>query len=279
MTDRPTVLVPIRVLEGESIPEGVPDLLANARVVLLGYHVLPDQTAPGQARSQFGEQATDRLEDLASMLEDAGATVDSRLVFTHEAQKTIDRMILEQDCLAVLVPGGAGTVEDVLVAIRGTVGLDRLARLVSGLFAGTGVGVTLYHVAPEEETDEDAEMLLDGVVARLSEAGLEEEAIDVRIARDVAPVEAIRETAEAFDVVIMGESDPSITTFVFGMTAEQVADRFLGPVFIVQREPPEEESEPADDEGAGDDEGDGTGDDEGDGTGDEPAEGPDADEE
>ncbi|MFW6384989.1 MAG: universal stress protein, partial [Halodesulfurarchaeum sp.] len=48
MTDRPNVLVPIRVLEGESIPEGVPELLANAHVVLLGYHVVPDQTAAGQ---------------------------------------------------------------------------------------------------------------------------------------------------------------------------------------------------------------------------------------
>jgi len=53
MTDRPAVLVPIRVLEGESIPEGVPELLADAHVVLLGYHVVPDQTATGQARMQF----------------------------------------------------------------------------------------------------------------------------------------------------------------------------------------------------------------------------------
>ncbi|MEF8773775.1 MAG: universal stress protein [Halobacteriales archaeon] len=242
MTDRPTVLVPIRVLEGESIPEGVPELLANAHVVLLGYHAIPDQTAPGQARSQFGDRATDRLEDLTAMLEDAGATVDSRLVFTHEAQKTINRTILEWDCLAVLVQGGTGTVDDVLVAIRGSIGLDRLVRLVAGLFAGTDVGVTLYHVAPEEETDEDAEMLLDGVVSRLAEAGLAEAAIDVRIARDVAPVEAIRDAAESFDVVVMGESDPSIATFVFGMSAEQVADRFLGPVLVVQREPPESES-------------------------------------
>ncbi len=62
MTDRPSVLVPLRVLEGESVPEGVPDLLGDAHVVLLGYHVLPEQTAPGQARMQFEDRAMERLE-------------------------------------------------------------------------------------------------------------------------------------------------------------------------------------------------------------------------
>ena len=62
MTDRPSILVPIRVLEGESVPEGVPELLAHAHVVLLGYHVIPEQTAPGQARMQFEDRATERLD-------------------------------------------------------------------------------------------------------------------------------------------------------------------------------------------------------------------------
>jgi hypothetical protein len=40
----------------------------------------------------------------------------------------------------------------------------------------------------------------------------------------------------------MGETDPSLATFVFGMPADQVADRFLGPVLVVQREPETEET-------------------------------------
>lgn len=42
----------------------------------------------------------------------------------------------------------------------------------------------------------------------------------------------------------MGESDPGVVTFFFGMPAEQVADRFLGPVLVVQREA--EGSDPSD---------------------------------
>jgi nucleotide-binding universal stress UspA family protein len=240
MTDRPSILVPIRVLEGESIPEGVPDLLANAHVVLLGYHVIPDQTAPGQAQMQFEDRATERLDEYETMFEEAGSTVERRLVFTRDGQKTIDRMTTEHDCLAALVPNATGPVEDVLVAVRGTVGVDRLARVVAGLFGVTDASVTLYHVAESGETDEDVGTLLEGMVNRLEDRGMDTSRIETRVERDRAAFDAIVEAAGAFDIVVMGESDSSLATFVFGMPTDKVADRFLGPVLVVQREPAEE---------------------------------------
>ncbi len=255
MPDRPTILVPLRILEGESIPEGVPELLANADVVLLGYHVVPDQTATDQAQAQFEDQATRRLEDVTEILEHAGATVESQLVFTHDGQTTIDRVTEEYDCLAVLIPNATRPIENVLVAVRGIVGIDRFVRLLSGLFAPVerkgvssrvrsvlprgsatppDVSITLYHVAGETESDEDVETLLDGVATRLSEEGVSTDEIDIRISRGSSPKEEIVAAADDYDVVVMGESDPSVTTFLFGMTADKVATEFLGPVFVVQ---------------------------------------------
>lgn len=243
MTDTPSILVPVRVLEGESLPEGVPDLLAGAHVVLLGYHVIPDQTAPGQARLQFEERANGRLDDLEELLTDAGATVERRLVFTHDGQQTIDRIIYEEGCLAVLAPNATGGVEDILVAVRGTVGADRLARTVAGLFGDRDVTVTLYHIAGEGESDADAQTLLDGLVERLVSLGLDEDSVETRVERTNAVLDTIIEAAEDYDAVVMGESDPSLTTFVFGLPADQVADQFLGPVFVVQRERPTGDAE------------------------------------
>jgi len=243
MTDRPSILVPIRVLEGESVPEGVPELLAHAHVVLLGYHVIPEQTAPGQAQMQFEDRARERLDEYETMFEEAGATVERRLVFTHEGQKTIDRTTTEHDCLAALVPNATGPVEDVLVAVRGAVGIDRLARVVAGLFGETDASVTLYHIAEDEETDEDVGTLLDGLVDRLADLGMDTSMVETRVDRDQEALDAIVETADGFDTVVMGESDPSLATFVFGLPADQVADRFLGPVLVVQREPPRETEE------------------------------------
>ena len=243
MTDRPTVLVPIQILEGESIPEGVPDLLSGAHVVLLGYHVIPDQTAADQARMQYEERATTRLDQFQSMLEDAGATVETRLVFTHDGQSTIDRTIYEHDCLAVLVPNATESPENVLVPVRGTVGVDRIVRLVAGLFDDMDVGLTLYHVREDEESEEDARLFLEGIADSLVEKGVDRDAIEMRVSSGEKSPDAIVEVAEEFDAVVMGESDPSVVTFVFGMRAQQVADRFLGPVLVVQRERPEETEE------------------------------------
>ncbi|EMA10663.1 hypothetical protein [Haloarcula marismortui] len=238
MTDRLSILVPIRVLEGESVPEGVPELLAHAHVVLLGYHVIPEQTAPGQARMQFEDRATERLDEYQEMFEDAGATVERRLVFTHNGQKTIDRMIAEHDCMAVLVPKATGPVEDVLVPVRGAIGVDRLARVVASVFGEMDADVTLYHVADEDTTDDDIQTLLGGLADRLAEFGMDPSTIETRIDRDQSPLDAIVDVSDGFDTVVMGETDPSLATFVFGMPADQVANRFLGPVFVAQRERP-----------------------------------------
>ncbi|SMO36994.1 universal stress protein [Halorubrum cibi] len=239
-TDRPAVLVPLAVLEGQSLPTGTPDLLANARVVLLGYHVIPEQTAAEQARAQFGETAMAKLEAFAGALANAGATVETRLVFTHDERTTIDRLIYEHECLAVLVPNGIERVESVLVALRGTVGVGRNTCLVAGLFAESDVDVTLYHALNESETIADGESFLNGVRADLVERGMDPERIEVVVEEAEAAVDAIARHGESHDAVVMGETDPSVTTFVFGMPSEQVAERFLGPVLVVQRERPEE---------------------------------------
>lgn len=237
MTQRPSVLVPTRVLAGEGIPEGVPELLANAHVVLLGYHVVPDQTAPGQARLQFEERANRKLTQFQERFEAAGATVERRLVFTHDGQTTIDRTISEHDCGAVLVPNATVPPERVLVPVRGAVDADRLAETVAGLFAETDVAVTLYHVTDDDESEEGVTRLLDETSELLVDAGMDPAAIERRVEHDDDPLDAIADASEAFDAVVMGESDPSLRTFIFGMPSDQVAERFLGPVIVVQREP------------------------------------------
>ncbi|MFC6754196.1 universal stress protein [Halorubrum tibetense] len=234
--ERPTVLVPLEVLEGDSMPDGTSELLANAHVVLLGYHVIPEQTAAEQAREQFGETAMKKLSEFADRLTTAGATVETRLVFTHGEQATIDRIIYEHDCLAVLVPNSIEKPESVLVAVRGTVGIGRNTQLIAGLFAGTDIQVTLYHVlGPKEEAD-DAQTLLNGVEADLVERGMDPDAIDILVEETETPIDAIARNGREHDAVVMGETDRSVTTFVFGMPSKQVAERFLGPVLVVQRE-------------------------------------------
>jgi hypothetical protein len=237
MTDRPTVLVPLQVLEGESIPEGVPRLLSGAHVILLGYHVLPEQTATEQAREQFADRATERLAAFEAMFAEAGAVAESRLVFTHEAQTTINRVLVEESCLAVLVPKATPPVEEVLVPVRGTVGRERLVRLLTSLFADGEATITLFHVADADGKTE-AVALLEGLEAALDEAGINRARVRTTVADADTPLRGIETASESADVVVMGESDPSVATYVFGLPEEQLAEQFLGPVLVVQRPPP-----------------------------------------
>src|SRR6056297_334509 len=144
------VLIPVDVLEGESVPETIVDAFASIPVVLLGYREIPDQTSPEQARDKYGERARADLEELRTVFEDAGCDVTSRLVFTHDRLQTFERVAVEDACDAVLILNPAPILETVLVALRGDVNVDHIARLLATILADTTLELTLFHVAPDD---------------------------------------------------------------------------------------------------------------------------------
>ena len=231
---KPTIIVPVRVLEGQGIEQGVVELLANARVVLVGYHVLPEQTAPGQAREQFEERAQNRLSDLAEQFESVGATVEKRLVFTQNADQSIDRVADEVEADGTLALNPATEVENVLVPIRGDIILDQIVDVVGGLLHDTEIEVTLLHVStPESEIDGPA--LLDETRTVLQDIGVTADRIETRIETSGKPLDRIAEIADQYDAIVLGESNPSVTTFLFGQTSQKIAEQFVLPVIRVRQ--------------------------------------------
>jgi nucleotide-binding universal stress UspA family protein len=242
------VLVPVEVLEGETVPETVVDLLGVLPVVVLGYHVLPEQTAPGQARLQFEEQAQKKLDDLAESFDEAGASAETRLVFTHDEEQTLDRVADETGCGAILIPNPAPDIERVLVPLRGDVDVDRIVTFLAALLGERDVGVTLYHVGESEAEGAPGRELLDAASDRLQELGVPSTAIETASDVSDSPLQAITTAALDHDAVVMGERAPSLRALLFGEESEQVAERSLGPVIVVRRvpEPPGESVAPDD---------------------------------
>ena len=221
------VLVPIEVLEGETVPSSLFDLLAPADVTLLGYHVLPEQTAPGQARQQFEERAVDALQDVAASYAGQG-TIETRLVFTHDEHQTIDRVADEVGADAFVVPGAIGAVDSLLVPLTGDVAVDNVLEFVEALVAGRDVSVTLFLAS--EDTD-GARQLLETSARRLREAGIDA-ATRLVTAR---PFEGLLAAVPGHDAVVMGEAAPSLRSFVLGDEAERIAAASVGPVVVVRR--------------------------------------------
>lgn len=240
---RARVLVPVRVLEGESVALGLMELLGTVDVTVLGYHVLPEQTPPDQARLQYEARATEALEDIAQEFRRAGGDADHRLVFTADRAQTVARVADELDVRATVVTAATGEVDRLLVSLTGDVAVDRILSFVTDLVGERDIGVTLFAAtgggadatAKEEVTDR-----LDAAADRLGAAGID---VETRVVTDVSPFEALVDAAADHDAVVMGERAPSLRSFLFGDEAQRVATESVGPVVVVRRDRPDETDE------------------------------------
>ena len=224
------VLVPLAILEGESVSPGLATLLEPVDVTVLGYHVLPEQTPPDQARLQYEDRALDALEDLAATLETPTTSVDHRLVFTHDRTQTIDRVAAETDVDAYAIPGASGRIDRLLVALTGDVPIDRTCRFVAALIGDRGIGVTLFLATDAAGRDAGAE-LRETAADSLASRG-----VDVRteLAVDEPALEALLEAAADHDTVVAGERAPSLGSLLFGEDAERIAAGSIAPVLVVR---------------------------------------------
>lgn len=230
----PRVLIPVEVLEGQTIPQSMVEFLAPAEIVVLGYHVLPEQTPTEQAIIQFEDRARQAVDDIAQTFAAAGREVEKRVAFTHDRDKTLDRVAAEVDATAVLLPNPTGEISEVLVPIRGAVDVDRLADLVATLLEGSDRRVTLWAVFGGSDTDK-AKDALDEVASTLHERGLSKERIRTEASDVATPTHAIVERSGEFDVIVMGEGGRSLLETVIDDTTERIADGAVAPVLVVRR--------------------------------------------
>ncbi|QRV16943.1 universal stress protein [Haloterrigena salifodinae] len=238
------VLVPVAVLRGEGVPTTIVDAFASIPVVLLGYHEVPEQTSPDQARDQYQRRAARELEERRSVFEAAGCPVTSRLVFTHDRFKTFERVAVEAECDAVLILNPAPVLERFLVAIRSDINVEYKARLVATVLDGTEIDVTLFHVVADERDRHRGDELLATTADALEDAGVDRDRISRSIVVADSPTEAILEAANEHDAIVAGESRPSVRRYVLRDRAERIARRTADPVLVVRGE----YLEPADEE-------------------------------
>ena len=239
------VLIPVDVLEGESVPETIVDAFASIPVVLLGYREIPDQTSPEQARDEYGDRARADLEELRTVFENAGCDVTSRLVFTHDRLQTFERVAVEDACDAVLLLNPAPILETVLVALRGDVNVDHIARLLATILADTTLELTLFHVAPDDAQKAAGTALLETARSELVAAGVDDDRIDSTVVVDDSPTAAIVEASADHDLLVAGESRPSIRRAIFRDRAKRLARRTVDPVVVIRGEYLEPEADEA----------------------------------
>ena len=221
------VLVPIAILKGQTVGPGLIELLDPVNVTVLGYHEVPEQTPPDQARAQFEERAVNALEDILSDFEGNAGEAYYRLVFTHDHHKSIERVAAEVDADAYVLPGVAGPIERLLVPLSGEIPVEELIAFVRTLVGGRSMGVTLLHTS---RSPAPAGAVND-VMRQLEEAGIEVQTKEA----SGRPFDALIEATPDHDAIVMSKHAPSLSSLVLGDEAERVAAASVGPVFVVRQ--------------------------------------------
>jgi nucleotide-binding universal stress UspA family protein len=236
LDEKATILIDVELPDPAPVPPPLRALMSALKVILVGWYAVPDQTSPAQARDQFEGEAQEALDRVAETFRDSGAEVQTHVVFTGNQLDTIERISAEQDCDAVLIANPIEHLERILVPLRGVHNAERIAHFVADLVQDGTTDVTLLHILEdEEEKAAIQEDVLDTVSSMAVEKGIDAGLIRLRIEVADDPGDAIIDIAKEYDVVVIGETEPSVRAVIFGSVPEQIAQEAEVPVMVVRR--------------------------------------------
>jgi nucleotide-binding universal stress UspA family protein len=242
MTRPSSILVDVELPDPAPLSPALVDLLASLRVVLVGWYAVPEQTSPAQARDQFKNKAQAALDSIAFSFEQAGAVVDTHLVFTGDKLDTVSRVSTEQDCDAVLIPAAMERLERLLVPLRGLHNAQRIAPLVADLVRDStasqdGTTVTLLHILEPDETETAARQdVLQPAGEIMTDAGIQSGLLELKTTTAGDPAATVVEMSADYDLVVLGETEPSVREILFGSIPEQIVNEARVPVVVVRHE-------------------------------------------
>ncbi|WP_311172985.1 universal stress protein [Halobellus ordinarius] len=236
MIEDPTILVPIDTSDPDEPALELIEVLHPLRIVVAGYYPVPDQAPPQQIREEYETEATDALEESVRQFADAGAEVESVLVFTRDRTQTIDRIANEYGCDAVLVTGHVEGLDRVLVSLKDEQNMFRVLEIVELMMEAGDPEVTLFHAESIEKGSAKSELYLRGATDWLVERGLDREAITWKEPTAETQDRDLLDLAESHDFVVMGEYEPGIRERVVGDMPSRIHERTDRPVLVVRKD-------------------------------------------
>lgn len=225
-----SILVPVDVSTPDTPRLDVLDVLRPFDVVLLGYFPVPDQAEPAMLKHEYEDEAAARLDEIAA----GRGEVTEVLVFTHDRDATVDRIAEEYECDAVLTAGDIDQLDRVLVALRGDVNVTRIVSVVANLLLGSDATATVLHAVDENTEPNQGESLLQSTVDRVIDQGIEDDRLDRQLVTDGDPRETILALETDYDLVVFGETEPTLRERIIGAFLSSLIDELDRPALIVR---------------------------------------------
>lgn len=231
-----SVLVDVELPARAPVSPTLVRALSSLRVVLLGWFPVPEQTSPEHAQDLFADDARDTIDAVARQFREAGNTeLAKRLVFTSDKLDTLSRATTEEACDGVLIPGAMDAMRRVLVPLRGLENLHRIAPFVSDLCQKNSTRVTLLHVVERDGAEAGSRTgLLERAREQMQNHGLDPGRIGLELIPDAHPTETLLDRASGHDLMVLGETKPSVRDIVFGTVPEEIVAATDMPVVVVR---------------------------------------------
>ncbi|QZA88133.1 universal stress protein [Salinarchaeum sp. IM2453] len=235
-SSKPTVLVPVDASDPETYDRSIVNLFQTAKVIILGWYPVPDQSAPSQLRNQFEDEAKQNIADLKQAFETADIEVETLVAFSHSRPKSVDKAAEQTQADFVLTPGKADQFDRIVVSIRGEVNLTRITSVVGPLLSQHDGEVTIFGVIAPESDEEDTRQLMNTAVSEFVDAGIDESRITWETAQSDNVTEQVETFVSGYDLLIIGESEPSLASLTIGTIPERIINAVSIPVLVVRNQ-------------------------------------------
>lgn len=220
------IIIPVNVLEGQTIQPALAELVEDLDVILVGIHVTPEQTPPGQAKEQFEDQAIKKLEAVMNVFEQDEGSIESHVVFTQDRQKTINRLVDEHEAIGYIVPNPMDSDDKVLLTYQHDVNTetrDRILDTASELFSNAKQIELIVFGGDEEEERQNA-----------VNAGINKDVLQVSTTEKIDSIGEISREATDYDIVCMVEQQQALHGLLFGNEGNRIARNSLNPLVIIR---------------------------------------------
>ncbi|TYP92192.1 Amino acid transporter [Fodinibius salinus] len=230
----PRILLPVELMDsGESLPYYLLRAFGRLKVFLLGYKIVPEQTAPEQSREEEGEEVSEELESISDELQRYGIDVESEINYTPDISKTLARYGKEEHCQALLLPGEIQSLKRLLVPLSSLDQINvRMATLLRDLAYSSRLPITILIVGTEQE-DIDVEGIQLLSREQLEMAGLKSRQIRTKKVEIPNMVKVVTQVAGDEDLLVLVESMSQEKEAFIKSTTDKIKEAVTCPTLVV----------------------------------------------
>lgn len=219
------LLVFLEFPEPTSPSLGLLKALSYMDVTLVGFHSVPDGDELEADREADIEST---LEEIATEFEKRGIRVEQHVITGESMIETRNEWANRDEIDGILTPGGVNTVGRILVGVRDSRNIEKMADFVDLIDRERIIHIKLLHVASESESEETAtgREALDTLKSELIDRGVNPAAIHPQINVSDDPEYDLVSAARTYDLTVLGKTqEPGFEQRVFGPISNRIIDR------------------------------------------------------